>query len=93
MTAMVTPGRQTSFFKRRLRAILLTMALLVTLRLLPIANPLIVPTIVVVMSMPTASAATILAQSSGGDVEFAAKTTLITSLLSILTIPVICLLL
>lgn len=76
-----------------LRLLAVPLVLLLTLRLLPIANPLIVPTIVVVMSMPTASAATILAQSSGGDVEFAAKTTLITSLLSILTIPAICMML
>ena len=86
-------GDKHAYSAAALRLLAVPLVVLAVLRLLPIANPLIVPTIVVVMSMPTASAATILAQSSGCNVEFAAKTTLITSILSILTIPVICMLL
>ena len=86
-------GDKHAYSASALRLLFVPLLLLLVLRLLPIANPLIVPTIVVVMAMPTASAATILAQSYKGDVEFAAKTTLITSILCIVTIPLICLLL
>ena len=86
-------GDKYAYSASALRLVFVPLLLLVILRLLPIQSPLIVPTIVVVMAMPTASAATILAQNYGGDVEFAAKTTLITSILCIITIPLICLLL
>lgn len=86
-------GDKHAYTASALRLVFVPLLLILALRPLPIANPLIVPTIVIVMSMPTASAATLLAQSCGGDVEFAAKTTLITSILCIATIPVICMLL
>lgn len=86
-------GDKHAYSAAALRLLFVPLLLLFALRLLPIENPLIVPTIVVVMAMPTASAATLLAQSCGGDVEFAAKTTLITSILCIVTIPLICTLL
>ena len=50
MTAMVAPGRRTGFFERRLRAILLTLALLVTL-LLSVAVLLFGARIAVFLSM------------------------------------------
>ena len=86
-------GDKHAYSASALRLLFVPLVLLLVLGLLPIENPLIVPTIVVVMAMPTASAATLLAQSYHGDVEFAAKTTLITSILCIVTIPLICMLL
>ena len=60
---------------------------------IPTFNPFIVGIFVVLFAMPAASVVTILAELYGADKNFAAKSVFLTSLLSILTIPLMTLLL
>lgn len=64
---------------------------LLILRSLPFLSPMIVGVIVIIMAMPTAASATFLAETRGADSVFSSKVILITSILSIVTIPVLCL--
>ena len=60
---------------------------------LPIQNPLVVSVTLVLVSMPTAAAATILAQEYGGNIQLGVRSIFLSSILSIVTIPLISLLL
>lgn len=60
---------------------------------IPTFNPFIVGIFLVLFAMPSASVVTILAELYGADKTFSAKIVFLTSLLSILTIPVMTLLL
>ena len=60
---------------------------------IPTFNPFVVGIFLVLFAMPSASVVTILAELHGADKVFSAKIVFLTSLLSILTIPVMTLLL
>ena len=60
---------------------------------LPIRNLMIVSVISVVMGMPVPGITTVLAETYHGNLSMAAKLSLLTNLLSMLTIPLICMLL
>ena len=60
---------------------------------LPIRNLMIVSVISVVMGMPVPGVTTVLAETYHGNLSMAAKLSLLTNLLSMLTIPLICMLL
>lgn len=63
------------------------------LGLLPIANPLVVGVTLIIMAMPAPAIGTILAESYHSDKEFAARAVFLSSLLCLITIPLISLLL
>lgn len=63
------------------------------LRFLPIANPLVVGVLVIVMSMPSAAISVVLGEQYGGCTELGARTVFLSSLLCIVTIPLVALLL
>ncbi len=60
---------------------------------LPIQNPLVVSVTLVLVSMPTAAAATILARQYGGNIQLGVRSIFLSSILSIVTIPLVSLLL
>ena len=60
---------------------------------LPIQNRMIVSVISVIMGMPVPGVTTVLAETYHGNLSMAAKLSLLTNLLSMLTIPLICMLL
>jgi len=60
------------------------------LKSLPFLNPMIVSVIVIIMSMPTAASATFLSETKGADSVFGSKVILITSILCIVTLPLLC---
>ena len=60
---------------------------------LPIRNLMIVSVISVVMGMPVPGVTTVLAETYHGNLSMAAKLSLLTNLLSMVTIPLICMLL
>lgn len=76
-----------------MRLILLPVITWAILRLLPISNPLVVGVMLIIMSMPAASIGAILAESYHADKEFAARTVFVSSLLCLITLPLISLLL
>ena len=63
------------------------------LRLLPISNPLVVGVTLIIMSMPTPAISAILAESYHSDQAFAARAVFLSSLLCLISIPLISLLL
>lgn len=63
------------------------------LRLLPISNSLVVGVTLIIMAMPSAAISAILAETYHSDKEFAARSVFLSSLLCIITIPLISLLL
>lgn len=63
------------------------------LRLLPISNPLVVGVTLIIMAMPAPAISAILAESYHSDKEFAARSVFLSSLLCLITIPLISLLL
>ena len=69
---------------------LLTWGILV---LLPIANPLVVGVTLIIMSMPSPAISAILAENYHSDKEFASRAVFLSSLLCLITIPLISLLL
>ena len=69
---------------------LLTWALLLPL---PIPNPLITCVMLMIMSMPSAAVSTALTERYGGDRELAARSVCLSSLLCMVTLPLIALLL
>ena len=69
---------------------LLTWALLLPL---PASNPLLRPVILVIMAMPSAAVATAMAQRYGSDRELAARNVCLSSLLCMVTLPLMALLL
>ena len=60
---------------------------------LPIRNRMIVSVISVIMGMPVPGVTTVLAETYHGNLSMAAKLSLLTNLLSMVTIPLICMLL
>lgn len=63
------------------------------LRVLPISNPLVVGVTLIIMAMPAPAISAILAESYHADKEFAARTVFLSSLLCLISIPLISLLL
>lgn len=63
------------------------------LQLLPISNPLIVGVTLIIMAMPSPAISAILAENYHSDKEFAARAVFLSSLLCLITIPLISLLL
>ena len=73
---------------------LITFAILTAVNLvIPFGNPLLMPVAFIIFSLPTAGIAPILAQTYSADKEFAAGIVFMTSLLCIITIPVMVMLL
>ena len=60
---------------------------------LPIQNRMIVSVVSVIMGMPVPGVTTVLAEAYHGNLSMAAKLSLLTNMLSMLTIPLICMLL
>lgn len=75
------------------RLILLPLLTWVLLLLLPIPNPLITSVILIIMSMPSAAVVTAMAQRYESDRELAARMVCLSSLLCMVTLPLIALLL
>lgn len=75
-----------------IRLVLAPLLAFALLRVLPVSDSMVIDVIVVTMAMPVAGAATMLAEAYGGNLDFAAKVTFLSSLLSVVTIPAICLL-
>lgn len=75
-----------------IRLVLVPLTALLLLRILPVNDPMVIDVIVVTMAMPAAGAATMLAEAYGGNLDFAAKVTFLSSLISVITIPAICML-
>lgn len=63
------------------------------LRLIPISNPLVSSVTLIIMAMPSPAISTILAESYHADKEFAARAVFLSSLLCMVSIPLISLLL
>lgn len=63
------------------------------LRLLPISNPLVVGVTLIIMAMPSPAISAILAESYHSDKEFASRSVFLSSLLCLISIPLISLLL
>lgn len=76
-----------------LRLILFPVITWAILCLLPISNPLLVGVTLIIMAMPSAAISAILAETYHSDKEFAARTVFLSSLLCLITIPLISLLL
>lgn len=76
-----------------LRLILFPVLTWAILRLLPISNPLVVGVTLIIMAMPAPAISAILAESYHSDKEFAARSVFLSSLLCLITIPLISLLL
>jgi len=75
------------------RLVLLPLATWGVLSLLPIANPMVVGVTLVIMSMPSAVATVVLGEQYGGCTQLAARTVCLSSLLCVVTIPLmVCLL-
>lgn len=80
----------TASFVRLLAFPVITWALL---RLLPISNPLVVGVMLLIMSMPSAAVSVAMGEQYNGCTELGARTVFLSSLLCIVTIPMISLLL
>ena len=75
------------------RLLLCPVLLLALLTRLPIGNRMVVTVVSVIMGMPVPGVTTVLAETWHGNMSMAAKVSLLTNLLSIVTIPLICMLL
>ncbi len=62
------------------------------LNLLPISNPLIIRVVVLTVAMPIAAVAAPLSMQNGGDVLLASRAVLFSTIMCLVTIPLICLL-
>ena len=65
----------------------------VVVSLMPISEPLVVGVLLIIMAMPSASLSVVMAEEYGGCVELGARTVFDSSLLCIVTIPLVSLLL
>ena len=63
------------------------------LALLPISNPLVVGVALVIMAMPSAAASVVMGEQYGGCTQLGARAVCLSSLLCVVTIPLIGLLL
>ena len=79
-----------SAFLRLLFLPLLTWGILM---LLPVEDPLIIGVTLIIMAMPSPAVTSILAETYGGDTQFASEAVFLSSLLCLVTIPLISLLL
>ena len=75
------------------RLLVCPLLLFAVLSHLPIHNRMIVSVISVIMGMPVPGVTTVLAETYHGNLRMAAKLSLLTNLLSMVTIPLICMLL
>ena len=75
------------------RLLICPLLLFAVLSHLPIRNRMIVSVVSVIMGMPVPGVTTVLAETYHGNLSMAAKLSLLTNLLSMLTIPLICMLL
>lgn len=75
------------------RLLVCPLLLFAVLSHLPIQNRMIVSVVSVIMGMPVPGVTTVLAETYHGNLSMAAKLSLLTNLLSMLTIPLICMLL
>ena len=75
------------------RLLVCPLLLFAVLSHLPIHNRMIVSVISVIMGMPVPGVTTVLAETYHGNLSMAAKLSLLTNLLSMVTIPLICILL
>ena len=75
------------------RLLVCPLLLFAVLSHLPIQNRMIVSVISVIMGMPVPGVTTVLAETYHGNLSMAAKLSLLTNLLSMVTIPLICMLL
>lgn len=75
------------------RLLLLPVLTWAFLGLLPISNPLVVGVTLIIMAMPAPAVSVVLGEQYGGCTELAARTVFLSSLLCIVTIPMIALLL
>ena len=63
------------------------------LMLLPVEDPLVIGVTLIIMAMPSPAVTSILAETYGGDTQFASEAVFLSSLLCLVTIPLISLLL
>ena len=75
------------------RLLICPLLLFAVLSHLPIRNRMIVSVVSVIMGMPVPGVTTVLAETYHGNLSMAAKLSLLTNLLSMVTIPLICMLL
>ena len=75
-----------------MRLLALPLATWALLKLLPIRDPLVAGVLLIIMSMPCAALTSLLAEAYDGDREFAAELVFLSSLLCLVTIPLISLL-
>ena len=75
------------------RLLVCPLLLFAVLSHLPIRNRMIVSVVSVIMGMPVPGVTTVLAETYHGNLSMAAKLSLLTNLLSMVTIPLICMLL
>ena len=75
-----------------MRLLALPLATWALLKLLPIRDPLVTGVLLIIMSMPCAALTSLLAEAYDGDREFAAELVFLSSLLCLVTIPLISLL-
>ena len=75
------------------RLLVCPLLLFAVLSHLPIQNRMIVSVVSVIMGMPVPGVTTVLAETYHGNLSMAAKLSLLTNLLSMVTIPLICMLL
>ena len=91
---LLTPLRDWSVLSGcGVRLLLLPLLTLGLVKLLPLDAPLVVGVLVVIRAMPSAALTSLLAEAYGGDTEFAAQLVFLSSLLCLVTIPLISLLL
>ena len=72
-----------------MRLIIYPLVTIILLKLIPFSNPLVPGVAVVIMAMPSPSVTTVLAETYHSDMDLAAKLVLLTSLFSIITLPLI----
>ena len=96
----LTGGNAAALFRDRdafssalLRLLILPLLTWGILKLLPIRNPLVVGVTLIIMSMPSPAVSSLLAETYEGNTQFAAETVFLSSLLCLITIPMISLLL
>ena len=96
----LTGGKVSAVFRNRdaftaslLRLLGLPLLTWGILMLLPIHNDLLIGVVLIIMAMPAPAVTSILAETYGGDTEFAAQVVFLSSLLCLVTIPLISLLL
>ena len=76
-----------------LRLLLLPLLTWGILMLLPVEDPLVIGVTLIIMAMPSPAVTSILAETYGGDTQFASEAVFLSSLLCLVTIPLISLLL